>query len=90
VEKRIHGGKISELEVATECIKAGLSVYLPLVDDETVDMVGPPVRWQTLRHTSKELCRPQPDNRSTVAVCLGRRSRQLHTRRRLPFSRGSI
>lgn len=37
--KSMRGGKISELEVATACIKEGLSVFLPLVDDEAVDMV---------------------------------------------------
>ena len=35
----MRAGKISELEVATVCIKEGLSVFLPLVDDEAVDMV---------------------------------------------------
>jgi len=43
----MRGGKISELEVATACIKAGLSVFLPLVDDEAVDMV---VRLSGGRH----------------------------------------
>jgi hypothetical protein len=36
---RMRGGKISELEVATECIKHGLSVFWPFVDDENIDMV---------------------------------------------------
>lgn len=40
-------GKISELEVATACIKEGLSVLLPLVDDEAVDLV---VRLSGGRH----------------------------------------
>lgn len=43
----MRGGKISELEVATACIKHGLSVFLPLVDDEAVDMV---VRLSGGRH----------------------------------------
>jgi len=47
LEKRMRGGKISELEVATACIKEGLSVFLPLVDDEAVDMV---VRLSGGRH----------------------------------------
>jgi len=36
---RLRRGKIAELEVATACIKSGLSVFMPLVDDEHVDMV---------------------------------------------------
>lgn len=43
----MRGGKISELEVATACIKEDLSVFLPLVDDEYVDMV---VRLSGGRH----------------------------------------
>jgi len=43
----MRGGKISELEVATACIKEGLSVFLPIVDDEAVDMV---VRLSGGRH----------------------------------------
>lgn len=36
---RMRGGKIAELEVATACIKEGLSAFFPIVDDEYVDMV---------------------------------------------------
>ena len=35
----MRNGKISELEVATALIRGGLSVFVPLVDDEYVDMV---------------------------------------------------
>jgi hypothetical protein len=48
----MRGGKISELEVATACIKEGLSVFLPLVDDEAVDMV---VRLSGGRHYDKQV-----------------------------------
>jgi hypothetical protein len=39
MKSRSRGGKSSELIVAGELIRHGLDVYMPLVDDQAIDMI---------------------------------------------------
>jgi len=39
MNKRLRGGKSSELMVAAELIRHGVDVYLPCVDDQAIDLV---------------------------------------------------
>jgi len=38
-EQKMRGGKSSELIVAGELIRHGLDVYLPCVDDQSIDLL---------------------------------------------------
>jgi lipopolysaccharide biosynthesis glycosyltransferase len=50
VNSRARNGKSSELFVAGELIRHGLDVYLPLVDDQAIDMIIRTPLGNTLRH----------------------------------------
>jgi hypothetical protein len=47
---RARNGKSSELSVAAELIRHGLDVYLPLVDDQAIDMIIRVAPREGIRH----------------------------------------